>query len=96
MNISVVGLGKLGAVLAAVMADRGHEVIGVDINPAAVDAINEGRTPVREPGLDEMIRGNAGRLSATTDLEAAVNRRRSPSWWFPRPPFRMEHFRSNM
>ncbi len=35
MNISVVGLGKLGAVLAGVMADKGHEVVGVDVNPAA-------------------------------------------------------------
>src|SRR5580658_512440 len=74
MNISVVGLGKLGAVLAAVLADRGHEVIGVDINPSAVDAINEGRVLVREPGLDELIRTNSSRLSATTDLEAAVKR----------------------
>src|SRR3984957_10663725 len=74
MNISVVGLGKLGAVLAAVLADRGHEVTGVDINPSAVDALNAGRAPVREPGLEEMIRGNAHRLTATTDLEAAVQR----------------------
>ncbi|MGD1092397.1 MAG: UDP-glucose/GDP-mannose dehydrogenase family protein [Bryobacteraceae bacterium] len=72
MNISVVGLGKLGAVLAAVLADRGHEVTGVDINPSAVDALNAGRAPVREPGLEEMIRQNANRLTATTDLEAAV------------------------
>jgi UDPglucose 6-dehydrogenase len=73
MNISVVGLGKLGAVLAAVMADKAHNVIGVDINPASVAAINEGRAPVREPGLDEMIRRNAAHLSATTDLNAAVS-----------------------
>jgi UDPglucose 6-dehydrogenase len=73
MNISVVGLGKLGAVLAAVMADKGHNVIGIDVNPAAVDLINQGRAPVREPGLDEMIRRNASHLSATNDLEAAVS-----------------------
>src|SRR5258707_3041370 len=72
MNISVVGPGKLGAVLAAVMADKAHDVIGVDVNPTAVAAINEGRAPVREPGLDEMIARNAARLSATTDLNAAV------------------------
>lgn len=74
MNISVVGLGKLGAVLAAVMADKGHAVTGVDINPDAVAAINEGKAPVREPGLDEMIHRNAKHLSATTDLEEAVGR----------------------
>lgn len=74
MNVSVVGLGKLGAVLAAVMADKAHNVIGVDISATAVAALNEGRAPVREPGLDEMIRRNARHLSATCDLESAVAR----------------------
>jgi UDPglucose 6-dehydrogenase len=73
MNISVVGLGKLGAALAAVMAEKGNEVVGVDVSADSVAAINQGRAPVREPGLDEMIRKNAARLSATTDLEAAVS-----------------------
>jgi UDPglucose 6-dehydrogenase len=72
MNISVVGLGKLGSVLAGVLADCGHEVVGVDINPSYVDAINSGSAPVREPGLDEMIARNAGRLTATTDLQDAI------------------------
>lgn len=74
MNLSVVGLGKLGSVLAAVMADRGHEVVGVDINPDYVAAINAGRAPVREPGLDEMIARNAARLSATSSVQDAVAR----------------------
>src|SRR5580692_4020483 len=74
MTISVIGLGKLGAVLAGVLAERGHEVAGVDVNPAAVSAINEGIAPVREPGLDQMIRRNASRLWATTDVREAVMR----------------------
>jgi UDPglucose 6-dehydrogenase len=74
MNISVVGLGKLGSVLAGVMANSGHEVVGVDINPGYVASINAGRAPVREPGLDEMVSRNAARLSATTDLQDAVAR----------------------
>jgi UDPglucose 6-dehydrogenase len=74
MNISVVGLGKLGSVLAGVMADCGHEVVGVDINPAYVNAINTGSAPVREPGLDEMIARNVARLTATTDLQDAIAR----------------------
>ncbi len=74
MNISVVGLGKLGSVLAGVMANCGHEVVGVDINAGYVDAINAGRAPVREPGLDEMIARNAAHLSATTDLQDAISR----------------------
>src|SRR5690348_2704342 len=72
MNISVVGLGKLGAVLAAVLADRGHEVIGVDLNQAFVDAVNQGRAPVSEPGLSELVHRNADRLSATVDVGGAV------------------------
>ncbi len=74
MNISVVGLGKLGSVLAGVMANCGHEVVGVDINAGYVDAINAGRAPVREPGLDQMIARNATHLSATTDLRDAIAR----------------------
>lgn len=72
MNISVVGLGKLGAVLAAVMADRGHKVVGVDLNPAFVEAINQGRAPVTEPGLGELVQRSVDRLSATGDLAEAV------------------------
>jgi UDPglucose 6-dehydrogenase len=74
MNISVVGLGKLGSVLAGVLTDCGHEVVGVDLNRDYVDSINAGRAPVREPGLDEMIARNAAHLSATTDLEEAISR----------------------
>src|SRR5574341_435341 len=72
MNISVIGLGKLGAPLAAVMAYKGHTVIGVDTNPTFVMAINEGQTPVREPGLAEMIGQARARLSATDDYQRAI------------------------
>jgi len=74
MSISVVGLGKLGAVLAAVLAESGEEVIGVDTHPAVVSAINEHRAPVTEPGLGGLIARNGVRLSATSDLEEAVVR----------------------
>jgi UDPglucose 6-dehydrogenase len=72
MDIAVIGLGKLGAPLAAVLASRGHRVIGVDLNPAAVQALNEGRAPVQEPGLDERLAMAQGRLRATTDYAAAI------------------------
>ena len=72
MHISVVGLGKLGAPLAAVLADRGHHVIGVDSSPDTVRAINEGRAPVQEPGLDTLVAAGRSRLSATTDGAAAA------------------------
>ena len=72
MRISVVGLGKLGAVLAAVLAESGEEVIGVDIDPAVVRSVNEHRAPVSEPGLAELMAKCSARLSATVDLEAAI------------------------
>src|ERR1039458_2858258 len=72
MKISIIGLGKLGAPMAAVMAHKGHTVVGVDINPAFVSALNQGRAPVFEPGLAELIQANRERLSATQDCEAAV------------------------
>ena len=72
MHISVVGLGKLGAPLAAVLADRGHYVVGVDSSPDAVNAINEGRAPVHEPGLDALVAAVRSRLTATSDGAAAA------------------------
>ena len=71
-SISVLGMGKLGAVVAAVMADRKFQVTGVDPSPECVAAINRGQAPVREPGLDEMIARNRERLRASTDAAAAV------------------------
>src|ERR1700730_9162684 len=72
MNLSVIGLGKLGAPMAAVMAEKGHSVIGVDVSPGFVHAINEGRAPVNEPGLDDLIRRNRQRLSATSSCAEAI------------------------
>src|SRR5262245_12013398 len=71
---SVVGLGKLGASMAAGIASRGHDVVGVDINHASVDAVNMRRAPVQETGLDALIAANHDRLRATTDhADAVVN-----------------------
>ena len=74
MRISVFGLGYVGAVAAACLARQGHSVIGVDIHPHKVDALNDGRSPLVEPGLAELIRDGvgAGRLSATLGAAAAV------------------------
>jgi GDP-mannose 6-dehydrogenase len=74
MNISVFGLGYVGAVSAACLSDGGHTVIGVDPQVAKVDAINAGRSPVVERDLDRLTEAGraAGRLSATTDAAAAV------------------------
>jgi UDPglucose 6-dehydrogenase len=72
MKISVVGLGKLGAPLSAVMASKGFTVVGIDLNQDFVDALNAGRAPVDEPRLQELIDQNRQRLSATTDIREAV------------------------
>ena len=72
MHIAVIGLGKLGSPLAAVLADTGHNVIGVDHNPAAVEAINAGRAPVQEPGLQQRIESAGTRLRATTNFAEAI------------------------
>jgi UDPglucose 6-dehydrogenase len=74
MNISVIGLGKLGAPMAALLAGRGHTVVGVDVNPSAVDAFNRGIAPVHEPELQEWINLSRERLSATTNCSDAVCR----------------------
>ncbi len=72
MRVAVIGLGKLGAPLTAVLASCGHHVVGVDINPAAVAALNAGRAPVTEPGLQERLDQAGGRLRATTDFTDAI------------------------
>jgi len=75
MNISVLGLGYVGSVSAACLAARGHHVIGVDINPLKVEMINEGRAPVIEPNLSDLVSSGVetGRLAATSDLVCAVS-----------------------
>ena len=72
MRISVIALGKLGAPLAAVLAAKGFDVVGVDVNEDRVAAVNEGRAPLQEPRLQEMIDKAQSRLSATLDLARAV------------------------
>jgi GDP-mannose 6-dehydrogenase len=74
MRVSVFGLGYVGSVSAASFAADGHQVVGVDINQDKVAALNAGRSPIVEPGLDVLVaRGVAdGRLRATTDTDEAV------------------------
>jgi UDPglucose 6-dehydrogenase len=69
---SVVGLGKLGASMAAAIAARGFPVVGVDVNELAVAAVNAGEAPVYEKNLAETIAANRERLRATTSVLDAV------------------------
>ncbi len=72
MKVCVIGLGKLGAPLAACMAARGVTVIGVDADKRKVEAINHGKPPVPEPGLTEMLAKTGGRLTAVEQIGPAV------------------------
>lgn len=72
-RIAVVGLGYIGLPTAAVFAENGIEVVGVDINARAVTSINQGRPHFGEPNLDALVRRvvEAGKLRATTAMEPA-------------------------
>jgi GDP-mannose 6-dehydrogenase len=74
MKISVFGLGYVGVVCAACLADDGHTVIGVEPNQVKVDLVNAGRSPVVEEGLGDLVSAavTRGCLRATTDCGEAV------------------------
>lgn len=74
MKISIFGLGYVGCVSAACFANNDDEVIGVDVNPVKVDIINGGRSPIVEPGIEELIAAavKQGKLRATSDANEAV------------------------
>ena len=74
MRVSVFGLGYVGCVSAACFAERGHQVIGVDVNPGKVAMVAAGRTPVVEERIGDLIAEAvaSGRLRATGDAAEAV------------------------
>lgn len=77
-KIAVFGLGHIGLPAAALFADKGFDVIGVDINEEVVKSVNEGKSHILEPGLDELVERvvKNGKLTATMDgVEAAKKQR---------------------
>ncbi|MDH1109117.1 GDP-mannose 6-dehydrogenase [Pseudomonas otitidis] len=74
MRISIFGLGYVGAVCAGCLSARGHEVVGVDVSSTKIDLINKGKSPIVEPGLEELLQQGlkTNRLRGTTDVAAAV------------------------
>ena len=71
--ISVFGLGYVGAVSLACLAESGHTMMGVDVNPTKVALIAEGCSPIIEAGLEESLKKGvlSGRIQATTDTGGA-------------------------
>ena len=74
MRITMIGSGYVGLVSGACFSDFGHDVVCVDKDEAKIAALEAGRMPIFEPGLDQLVATNvaAGRLSFTTDLASAV------------------------
>ena len=74
MKIAMIGTGYVGLVSGVCFSDFGHEVVCVDKQAAKIEALQQGRVPIYEPGLDELLARNvaAGRLSFTLDLGAAL------------------------
>ncbi|MEI9428192.1 UDP-glucose/GDP-mannose dehydrogenase family protein [Mesorhizobium sp. Cs1299R1N3] len=74
MKVSIFGLGYVGTVCAACLAERGHDVIGCDVSEAKVDLINSGRSPIIEKDVGELVAANvaSGRLKASSSTEEAV------------------------
>ncbi len=73
-KVSVAGIGKLGCCFAACAASRGFETLGVDINDYVVNSINDGISPIVEPGLQELITKVGKKLSATKNHKEAIEK----------------------
>ena len=74
MKITMIGAGYVGLVSGACFSDFGHSVVCVDKDPAKIEALEAGRMPIYEPGLDALVAKNvsAGRLSFTTALALSL------------------------
>jgi GDP-mannose 6-dehydrogenase len=70
LKVAIFGMGYVGCTAAACISSQGHSVVGIDVNPEKVKAINSGLSPIHEPGVAELLSEarSAGRLSASTDI----------------------------
>mgnify|MGYP001380033030 FL=1 len=75
MKITVIGTGYVGLVSGACLAEMGNDVLCLDVDAAKIEALEAGRIPIHEPGLDQLVHRNAasGRLHFTTDVERSVH-----------------------
>jgi UDPglucose 6-dehydrogenase len=74
MKITIVGTGYVGLVTGACLAEIGHDVFCVDVDPRKIEILNNGGVPIHEPGLLEILKRTraAGRIQFSTDVEASV------------------------
>lgn len=88
MNLAIIGTGYVGLTTGTCFAEVGHNVVCVDNNQSKVEMLQEGRVPIFEPDLEEMVQSNvsAGRLSFTTDLAKAVQESEIIFIAVPTPP----------
>jgi len=75
LKIAILGLGYVGCTAAGCIASQGHHVLGIDVSAAKVETLNAGRSPVYEPGLDDLIATarTEGRLEAVTDIGSKLD-----------------------
>ncbi|MBI2589472.1 UDP-glucose/GDP-mannose dehydrogenase family protein [Candidatus Berkelbacteria bacterium] len=75
MKLAVIGTGYVGLVQAVCLADLGNEVIGVDIDQKKIDSLNTGKSPIYEPGIEEILARNLRekRLHFTSNIKTAVD-----------------------
>jgi UDPglucose 6-dehydrogenase len=73
-GVCIIGVGYVGLVTAACLADLGNDVVGLDADPGRVECLRQGQIPIYEPGLEELVSRNvlAGRLTFTTDYSDAL------------------------
>ena len=78
MKVSVIGTGYVGLVSGACLADMGNDVFCLDLDASKIQALQAGRLPIFEPGLEPIVRRNtdAGRLRVSTDAAGTVAHRR--------------------
>ncbi|MEK7594404.1 MAG: UDP-glucose/GDP-mannose dehydrogenase family protein [Patescibacteria group bacterium] len=88
MNVTIVGTGYVGLVTGCCLAESGHRVVCVDNNEAKVAELKSGKSPIYEPGLEEMMTRNikADRLSFTTDLAGGISDAKAIFLALPTPP----------
>lgn len=88
MRVTIVGTGYVGLVTGCCLAEAGHQVICVDNNEAKVEQLKSGKSPIYEPGLEELLSANiaAGRMSFVTDLAEGVSEAEAIFLALPTPP----------